>query len=182
MRYRLIQRVLRDASKRGGLRFHVACADNGDNVELFMQAGFMRYGEEILLYRSPEQEKIASFPVSAARDAGIRPTVPLDALALDRLYRKRLQRPWPVSRTIARSTGSARATTGGFRGPPSIRSSASPTSSHSSRRHGWKVGRRGVGLLSDRRVEGGSAALHSRHLTTRPRSFRSDCLRPVGHC
>jgi len=96
VRYRLIQRVLRDASKRGGLRFHVACADNGDNVELFMQAGFMRYGEEILLYRSPEQEKIANFPVSAARDAGIRPTVPLDALALDRLYRK--STPTPVAR------------------------------------------------------------------------------------
>jgi hypothetical protein len=96
VRYRLIQRLLRDASKRGGLRFHVACADDGDNVELFMQAGFMRYGEEILLYRSTEQSKIASFPASAARDAGIRSTVPLDALALDRLYRKAT--PAPVAR------------------------------------------------------------------------------------
>ena len=29
VRYRLVQRMLRDASKRGGLRFHVACSDDG---------------------------------------------------------------------------------------------------------------------------------------------------------
>ena len=29
IRFRLVQRVLRDASKRGGMRFHVACADEG---------------------------------------------------------------------------------------------------------------------------------------------------------
>ncbi len=96
VRYRLIQRLLRDASKRGGIRFHVACADSGDNVELFMQAGFMRYGEEILLYRAPDQPPIASVSAADAGAEGIRPAVPLDALALDRLYRKAT--PGPVAR------------------------------------------------------------------------------------
>ena len=41
------------AAKRGASRFHVACADADDNVELFMQAGFMRYGDEHVLYREP---------------------------------------------------------------------------------------------------------------------------------
>jgi len=96
VRYRLVQRVLRDASKRGGLRFHVACSDEGDNVELFMQAGFARYGEENLLFRAPDQAPINSVSTSAARDSGIRPAVPLDALALDRLYRRAT--PAPVAR------------------------------------------------------------------------------------
>ena len=45
IRYRMVQACLRDGSKRGAARFHVACADVDGNVELFMQAGFMRYGE-----------------------------------------------------------------------------------------------------------------------------------------
>lgn len=96
VRYRLVQRLLRDASKRGGIRFHVACADDGANVELFMQAGFMRYGEESLLYRSVDKAPIASVSTDSAREAGIRPEVPLDALALDRLYRA--STPAPVAR------------------------------------------------------------------------------------
>ena len=51
VRFRLVQHLLRDGSKRGAARFHVACADADDNIELFMQAGFMRYGEERLLFR-----------------------------------------------------------------------------------------------------------------------------------
>jgi hypothetical protein len=96
VRFRLVQRVLRDASKRGGLRFHVACADDGANVELFMQAGFMRYGEESLLFRPPDQPPIPNMTPDHAREAGIRSAVPLDALALDRLYRAAT--PAPVAR------------------------------------------------------------------------------------
>ena len=96
VRYRLIQRLLREASKRGGIRFHVACADEGDNVELFMQAGFMRYGEETLLFRAPEQPAPPHVSRAAARGAGIRSAVPLDALVLDRLYRR--STPVPVAR------------------------------------------------------------------------------------
>src|SRR3954466_6419361 len=53
VRFRLVQHLLRDGGKRGAVRFHVACADADDNVELFMQAGFMRYGDEHVLYRAP---------------------------------------------------------------------------------------------------------------------------------
>jgi len=91
IRFRLVQRLLRDASKRGGIRFHVACADEGTNVELFMQAGFARYGEERILYR----------PTAAAEQgdgagSGIRAAVPLDSVALDKLYRSAT--PGPVAR------------------------------------------------------------------------------------
>ena len=41
VRFRLVQHLLRDGAKRGAARFHVACADADDNVELFMQAGFV---------------------------------------------------------------------------------------------------------------------------------------------
>lgn len=95
VRFRLIQRLLRDASKRGGLRFHVACSDDGANVELFMQAGFARYGEELLLFRASDQPHPA-VSTADARQYGIRSAVPLDALALDRLYRSAT--PGPVAR------------------------------------------------------------------------------------
>jgi hypothetical protein len=64
-----------------------------------MKAGFMRYGEEILLFRSPDQPPIAQVSADTARDAGIRPAVPLDALELDRLYRSAT--PAPVARLEA---------------------------------------------------------------------------------
>jgi len=96
IRFRLVQRVLRDASKRGGIRFHVACSDEGGNVELFMQAGFARYGEETILFRSPDQAPVAAIALEDARERGIRPAVPLDALLLDRLYRTAT--PGPVAR------------------------------------------------------------------------------------
>jgi hypothetical protein len=96
IRFRLVQHLLRDASKRGGMRFHVACADEGGNVELFMQAGFARYGEETILFRPPDQQPAAQATVADPAAAGIRSAVPLDALALDRLYRAAT--PGPVAR------------------------------------------------------------------------------------
>jgi hypothetical protein len=87
---------LRDATKRGGLRFHVACADTGGNVELFMQAGFARYGEERLLYRQPEHSNPDSGRPAAAAAKGIRSALPLDANELDLLYRAAT--PAPVAR------------------------------------------------------------------------------------
>jgi len=99
IRYRLIQHLLRDGSKRGAARFHVACADENGNVELFMQAGFARYGEESILYRSPDQPLPGLPPDSTSSEQGIRPAVPLDALRLDRLYRATT--PQPVVRLEA---------------------------------------------------------------------------------
>lgn len=94
IRFRLVQQVLKDASKRGGMRCHVACADVDGNVELFMQAGFARYGEEFILYRPPSEA--SDEPTEAATELGIRPAVPLDAHELDRLYRAAT--PAPVAR------------------------------------------------------------------------------------
>lgn len=91
IRFRLVQQLLRDASKRGGIRFHVACADEGTNVELFMQAGFARYGEERILYRPT-----AAAEPSNGHGTSIRAAVPLDAVALDKLYRSAT--PPPVAR------------------------------------------------------------------------------------
>jgi hypothetical protein len=96
IRYRLVQHILRDAGKRGALRFHVACADKAGNVELFMQAGFARYGEENILYRPPEEPPVPLSSPEKAAERGIRPAVPLDANELDKLYRSAT--PTPVAR------------------------------------------------------------------------------------
>jgi hypothetical protein len=95
IRYRLVQHLLRDGSRRGAVRFHVACADSGGNVELFMQAGFARYGEELVLVRDPH----VALPRLRSLDPGalgIRPVSPQDALGLARLYER--VTPAPVAR------------------------------------------------------------------------------------
>jgi hypothetical protein len=95
IRYRLVQHLLRDGSRRGASRFHVACADTGGNVEIFMQAGFARYGQETILFRDPGQRfpSPRGLEVEAGR---IRPALPQDALELARLYRR--VTPAPVAR------------------------------------------------------------------------------------
>lgn len=90
IRLRLVQHLLRDGARRGVARVHVACADEGGNVALFMQAGFVSYSQERILYRSPDQPLPSGINTAARRPggafAGLRPATPLDALALSRLY------------------------------------------------------------------------------------------------
>jgi len=86
IRFRLVQQILREGQKRGAARFHVACADADDNVELFMQAGFMRYGEERVLYRPPDQPLPAPWAEADATKARIPAAKPVDANALMQLY------------------------------------------------------------------------------------------------
>lgn len=96
VRFRLVQHLLRDGGKRGCARFHVACADEGGNVELFMQHGFARYGEELILHR-PGGEPWPSVPSDAELGRlRIRPIVPADALDVGRLYAQ--VTPAPVAR------------------------------------------------------------------------------------
>ena len=95
-RFRMVQHLLRDGAKRGAIRFHVACSDGQGNVELFMQAGFARYGQERLLFRSPETVLPMPWAEERCRSAGIRPCQPLDALPLARLYAA--VTPQPVAR------------------------------------------------------------------------------------
>ena len=85
-RFRLVQHLLRDGAKRGVIRFHVACSDGQGNPELFMQAGFVRYGQEHLLFRGTENPLPPPWTEDQTRTAGIRPCQPLDALPLARLY------------------------------------------------------------------------------------------------
>lgn len=86
IRYRLLQSLMREGPRRGAVRFHVACLDASGNVELFMQAGFARYGEERILVRAAEDPLPKPWSEEQAADCGIRPFTPLDALALGRLY------------------------------------------------------------------------------------------------
>jgi hypothetical protein len=86
IRYRLVQQLLREGAKRGAARFHVACADTDGNVEMLMQAGFMRYGEEQILFRPPAPALPEPWTDKAATAARIRPAQPVDALAIHRLY------------------------------------------------------------------------------------------------
>jgi hypothetical protein len=86
IRYRLVQQILREGQRRGATRFHVACAEADDNVELFMQAGFVRYGEERILYRSVEDPLPTPWSDELAAQARIRVARPIDATALWQLY------------------------------------------------------------------------------------------------
>jgi hypothetical protein len=96
VRFRLVQQILREGQKRGAVRFHVACADADDNVELFMQAGFARYGEERVMYRPPDQPLPAPWAEERANVARIRQARPVDANALMQLYAS--VTPAPVQR------------------------------------------------------------------------------------
>jgi hypothetical protein len=121
IRYRLVQHILRDGAKRGAIRFHVACADTAGNVELFMQAGFARYGEELLLFRPPGAALPEPWTDERAIELGIRPALPVDALALARLYAS--VTPQPVQRLEAYRIGDWEPRGSGWRVP---RSSLAP--------------------------------------------------------
>ncbi len=121
IRFRLVQHILRDGAKRGAIRFHVACADAAGNVELFMQAGFARYGQELLLFRPPGETLPEPWTDEQAAEAGIRPALPIDALALARLYAT--VTPQPVQRLEAYRLGDWERQGSGWRVP---RSSLAP--------------------------------------------------------
>jgi hypothetical protein len=99
IRFRLIQHLLRDAARRGAMRFHVACADSDGNVELFMQAGFARYGDEMVLFRPADERLPDPMSDEATASCAIRPAQPVDAVALARLYAAAT--PHPVQRLEA---------------------------------------------------------------------------------
>jgi len=100
--YRLVQTVLREAQRRGAARFHVACAAESGNVELFMQAGFARYGDERVLYRPPSPSLPAPWTEEQAAAARIRTARPADAHALMQLWSA--VTPVPVQRLEALRT------------------------------------------------------------------------------
>ena len=87
------------APSEAAARFHVACADADGNIELLMQAGFMRYGEEHVLFRPVDRALPDPWPDERAAECRIRTTTSLDALPLARLYASAT--PAPVVRLEA---------------------------------------------------------------------------------
>jgi hypothetical protein len=96
IRYRLVHGLLREAARRGAARLHVACADADGNVPLFMQAGFARYGEELILSRPADAPPVEQMSERESRAARIRPALPADSVALFRLHQS--VTPAPVAR------------------------------------------------------------------------------------
>lgn len=60
IRYALLEAVVEAGAGKGVGRFHAACADVRDNLEIFSQLSFMSYAQEEILYRPPQ-------PVSGPR-------------------------------------------------------------------------------------------------------------------
>jgi hypothetical protein len=54
IRFALLQALVEEGAQRGVGRFHAACSDVHENLELFGQAGFMAYAQEEIFYRPPE--------------------------------------------------------------------------------------------------------------------------------
>jgi len=59
IRYALLQALIEEAPQRNVARFHAACSDVPENLELFGQLGFMAYAQEEIFYRPPESESSA---------------------------------------------------------------------------------------------------------------------------
>ena len=54
VRYALLGALVEEGARNTVARFHAACADVRENLELFGQAGFMAYAQEEIWYRAPE--------------------------------------------------------------------------------------------------------------------------------
>jgi hypothetical protein len=57
IRYDLLDAVCEEGVRRGIARYHAACADVRENLELFRQLSFMAYAQETILYREPVAER-----------------------------------------------------------------------------------------------------------------------------
>jgi hypothetical protein len=54
IRHDLLEAVVDEGARRGVARYHAACADVRENLELFGQASFMAYAQEEIWWRAPE--------------------------------------------------------------------------------------------------------------------------------
>jgi hypothetical protein len=57
VRYALLRALVEEGAGHDVARFHAACADVRENLELFGQAGFMAYAQEEIWYRPPEPRR-----------------------------------------------------------------------------------------------------------------------------
>lgn len=54
IRYELLRALVEAGARRDVARYHAACSDVRENLELFGQLGFMAYAQEEICYRAPE--------------------------------------------------------------------------------------------------------------------------------
>ena len=54
VRFALLRALVEEGAQRGVGRFHAACSDVHENLELFGQTGFMAYAQEEIFYRAPQ--------------------------------------------------------------------------------------------------------------------------------
>ena len=54
IRYDLLGALVEEGARHEVARFHAACADVRENLELFGQSGFMAYAQEEIWWRPPE--------------------------------------------------------------------------------------------------------------------------------
>jgi hypothetical protein len=54
IRFALLDALVQEGARHGVTRFHAACADARENLELFGQAGFIAYAQEEIWWRPPQ--------------------------------------------------------------------------------------------------------------------------------
>ena len=79
VRFALLRSVIEEGSKRDVARYHAACADVPENMELFGQLNFMAYAQEEIWYRPPGK-------VAGGREDDLQPATPSDAWHLFDLW------------------------------------------------------------------------------------------------
>lgn len=81
VRYALLQAVIEEGAKRNVSRYHAACADVPENMELFGQLSFMAYAHEEIWYRAP-----GPLPAPTGTGEPMAPATPADAWHLFDLW------------------------------------------------------------------------------------------------
>ncbi len=66
VRYSLLRAVIDEGGQRNVARYHAACADVPENMELFGQLGFMAYAHEEIWYRAPGGSYASNEPLEPA--------------------------------------------------------------------------------------------------------------------
>jgi hypothetical protein len=79
VRFALLQAVIEEGGKRDVARYHAACADVPENMELFGQLHFMAYAHEEIWYRPPGK-------LEGGRPEDLQPATPPDAWHLFDLW------------------------------------------------------------------------------------------------
>ena len=69
-RFDLLRALVEEGARHDVGRFHAACADVRENLELFGQAGFMAYAQEEIWYRPPDVERPRAWVRSLVRRDG----------------------------------------------------------------------------------------------------------------